>query len=211
MFGEILGGVLGSVGGSLLQRRSDKRVMRMQQESIQKALGFLDQGETRASEFLRQALSVVEQGRQAALSQTAQQEFQGYRALQDALGQGTSRVMQQSVGRGLFGSSSSGALQRGLIGDYARGVGQLGAQIGGVRAQIEQGFAGQGAAGLGNMANLSSGMAQSRAGIQGGIQFQGPQGLAESYGTLGTALGGAFDAWGEWSKKRKAEQKARLT
>jgi hypothetical protein len=132
--------------------------------------------------------------------------------------------MQQSVGRGLFGSSSSGALQRGLIGDYARGVGQLGAQIGGVRAQIEQGFAGQTAAGLGNLANLTSGMAQSRAGIQGGIQFQGPQGLAESYGTLGTALGGAFDnglgsaiggafsglfgaagdAWEQWAKRRSS-------
>lgn len=203
MFGEILGGIAGAVGGSLLQRRSDRRAMRAQMQNVQRAQSMLDAGETRASDFLRQALEVVSQGERAALGQTAQAEFQGYRALQDAFKQTQSRVGQYSVGRGLYGSSAMGAMSRGAFGDYGRAVGQLGSQIGGIRAQIQQNAAGARAAGYGNLGNLASNMAQARAQIQSNIQFQGPQGLAQSYGTLGAALGGAIDQWGAWSKKRK--------
>jgi hypothetical protein len=205
MFGAILG-MAGAVYGSVQQRKADKKAFRLQEANTQKAMDLLNAGETRASDFLKQALAAIQQGNQQALGQTAQAEFQGYRALQDQLGGGQSRLAQSLAGRGLYGSSVGRAGQRSLYADYGRAVGDLGAQLGGVRAGIAQQGA-EGAANVyGNMAQNAGNFAQARAGIQSNIQYQGQQGLAENYGALGAAagelLGGAADAWGSWASRR---------
>jgi len=212
MFGEILG-LAGGIYGSVQQRKADKKAFALQTANTQKAMDLLNAGETRASDFLKQALAAVETGRQRALGQTAQAEFQGYRALQDQLGGGQSRLAQSLAGRGLYGSSVSGAGMRSLYADYGRAVGQLGSQLGGVRAGIEQQAAAGTAAGYSNLGQNAGNFAQARAGIQSNIQYQGQQGLAESYGALGAAagslLGGAVDSWSSWASKRPKVQSPR--
>lgn len=212
MFGAILG-LAGSVYGSVQQRKADKRAFALQNANTQRALDLLNAGETRASAFLEQALEAIGTGRNAALGQTAQVEFNGYRALGDNLAGGQSRLAQSLAGRGLFGSSVGRAGSRGLYQDYARGVGHLGAQLGGVRAQIEQNAAGGRAQTYGNMASNAGNFAQGRASIIANQQYQAPQGLAASYGALGAGvgeiLGGAADAWGSWSKRRSKPQSPR--
>lgn len=203
MFGEILEAV-GSIFGAKQQQRADRRTMQAQEASIARSLDLINAGETRATDFLRQALQAAELGRQRALSQTAQAEFQGYRALQDQLRGGESRLGQNLASRGLFGTSVAGAGRRSLFADYGRAVGQLGSQLGGMRSQIEMNAAGSQAAGLSNLGQLSMGAAQARAGIQSNVQYQGPQELAENYGMMGAALGSAIDGWGAWSKKRQS-------
>jgi hypothetical protein len=206
MFGELLG-LAGGIYGSIQQKKADKKAFRLQNENTARAMALLDQGETRASEFLKQALAMADQGERAALGHTAQAEFQGYRALQDQLGGGQSRLAQSLAGRGLYGSSVGRAGQRGLYADYGRAVGHLGGQLGQVRAGIAQNASGARANAYGNMASNAGNFAQARAGIQSNIQYQGPQGLAESYGMLGAAagdlLGGAADAWGSWASRRR--------
>ena len=209
MFGAILA-VAGAVYGSVQQRKADKKAYGAQMGNTAQALALLDAGETRASEFLKQALALADEGRQRALGQTAQAEFQGYRALQDQLGGGQSRLAQSLAGRGLYGSSVGRAGQRSLYADYGRAVGDLGSQLGGVRAGIEQNATGQKMNVYSNLAANAGNFAQARAGIQGNIQFQGQQGLAENYGALGAAagelidgLGEASDAWGSWASRRR--------
>jgi hypothetical protein len=148
-------------------------------------------------------MKTVEEGRQRALSQTAGLEFQGFQQLRDQFGQGQSQIGQQLAGRGLFGSTVAGAQQAGLRGQYGRQVGQFASQLGGLRSQIEMNATGGRAQALSGLANLSSSTAGARAGIQSNIQFQAPQGIAESYGVLGSAIGGAADGWLDWSKNRK--------
>lgn len=201
MFGEILG-LAGAIGGSFAQRRAEKRAFRLQQQNTAQAMRLLDAGETRASDFLRQALEAVDVGRQRALGQTAQAEFQGYRALQDQLAGGQSRLAQSLASRGMYGTSAAGAGMRSMYADYGRAVGALGAQLGGVRAGIEQNAASGMAGAYTNMAQSAGQFAQSRAGIQANIQYQAPQGLAQNYAMLGSALGGALDGWGAWASKR---------
>jgi hypothetical protein len=212
MFGAILGAA-GAVYGSVQQRKADKKAFALQTANTQKALDLLNAGETRASDFLKQALAAVETGRQRALGQTAQAEFQGYRALQDQLSGGQSRLAQSLAGRGLYGSSVARAGQRSMYADYGRAVGQLGAQLGGVRAGIEQQGAAGAASAYSNMAQNAGNMAQARAGIVSNIQYQGQQGLAESYGALGAAageiLGGAAGAWSSWASRRPKKQSPR--
>jgi hypothetical protein len=207
MFGALLG-LAGGIYGSVQQRKADKRTFALQNANTARAMELLDAGETRASAFLRQALEAADMGERQALGQTAQAEFQGYRALQDQLGGGQSRLAQSLAGRGLYGTSAARAGQRSLYADYGRAVGGLGAQLGQVRAGIAQNAAAQRMNTYGNMASNAGNFAQARAGIQSNIQYQGQQGLAENYGMLGAAagnlLGGAADGWSSWAKRRKA-------
>jgi len=212
VFSAILGAA-GAIYGSVSQRRADKKAFGLQTANTQRALDLLNAGESRASDFLRQALDAVQRGGQQALAQTAQAEFTGYRALQDNLGAGQSRLAQSMAGRGMYGSSVNGAGMRAMYGDYSRAVGQLGAQLGGVRAGIAQQTAAGSAAAYSNMAQNAGNMAQARAGIVGNIQYQGQQGLAENYGMLGAAageiLGGAASAWSSWASRRPKAQSPR--
>lgn len=211
MFGAILG-LAGSLYGANQQRKADKRAFAAQQANTERALGLLDAGETSASKYLREAMSIVEQANQRAMGQTAQMEFQGYRGLQDALGRGQSRLAQSMTNRGLYGTSASGAGVRSLYSDYARAVGSLSSQVGGLRAQLETNRGQQLASLYGSQAQNAAGFSQARAGLIGNQQFQGPQGLAESYGTLGASVGGILDsagsAWSKWAQRRSQVKQA---
>lgn len=210
VFGAILGAV-GSVAGSVAQNRANKKAYRAQMASIEQAKDYLLEGESKATPYLREMIAAIESAKQEALGHTAQSEFAGYRALGDAYQLGLGRVDQRLASRGLYNSTTALAAQRGVRGQYARDVSQLGASLGSARARIAM-QAGQGvAAGNQALGNLVFNTGRGLSSIQAGVQYQAPQGLSASYGALGAQvgdlLGGAYGAWDKWRTNR-AGQKA---